>query len=118
MGTEEVHFSHRNSRAIDRHCDRYGRDKGAEYALTSHSNDPGWLRLGRVQCPSEEIDRVVEAELTLIVLNVMVLQESVNLLRLSVVVQVHSDPLVTLRQWVWLLLNLFNCLALDRLVEL
>ena len=48
----------------------------------------------------------------------MVLQESVNLLRLSVVVQVHSDPLVTLRQWVWLLLNLFNCLALDRLVEL
>jgi hypothetical protein len=76
VSAEEVDFSHFNGLSLDSDIDRDSRNESVKVilGLISNSNDPVLVVAWRVKGPLEESGGVIEAELTIIVFNVMTYQ--------------------------------------------
>ena len=70
---QEVDLCHLNMLAVDHHVYRDGSDAGVEYfiGLAPYSNNPVWVVPWCVQGPSQEVNRIVETELSIGILNVV-----------------------------------------------
>lgn len=73
MSAEEVDFGHFNGLSLDGDIDRDSRNKSVKVMLflISNSNYPVGVVAWRVKGPLEESGGVIEAELTIIIFNVM-----------------------------------------------
>lgn len=73
MSAQEVDFSHGNGLALDGHINGNTRDESVEVVLlfVSNSNNPVVEVARRIKSPLEESSRVVKAEFTIIVFNVV-----------------------------------------------
>lgn len=68
---------------------------------------------GDLKCPSDEFNRVIEAESALTVLNVVLLKQIIQLFHLLIIGNVDSRPLESSRECIWLLLNVFDLFMLN-----
>ena len=120
MSAEEVDFSHFNGLSLDSDIDRDSRNESVKVVLglISNSNDPVLVVAWRVKGPLEESGGVIEAELTIIVFNVMTYQKLVELLQLCLVTEVDIAPVVLLGQFQALSIDIADFLNLNRSVEI
>ena len=86
--TEEVDLGHLNSSTIEDHRDGDGCDESAKTATATHTDNPFWIEVGRVECPPQELDGVIKAELALSVLHVVICQQGVDFVSIMVVLEV------------------------------
>lgn len=79
----------------DSHVHLDSRDEADKFIAATHSDCPvSWLARW-VQGPLQKRDGVIEAELAVRVLDVMVGEQFVNLIRLLLIVQVECLPLIS-----------------------
>ena len=71
----------------------------------------------REQCPSEEVDRIIEAEFTLCVLDIVVCQQIVKLKCLLIIGEIYGTPLIVLWKSSSFCLDFFHAFYLNRLIE-
>jgi len=73
VSTQEVDLSHCNGLTLDDHINGNTRDESVEVVLlfVSNSNNPVGVVARRIKSPLKESSRVVEAEFTIVIFNVV-----------------------------------------------
>ena len=120
VDTQEVDLCRLNVDSIDLEVHRYARDHAIKFHLfaSSDSKDPFWIATRGHDSPSDERDRVIEAEHFVLVSHIIFHQKVVNFLGNDIIVQVKITPIVLWWQDKRLCANLLNCLLNDGLVKL
>ena len=95
MHAEEVHFGHLDADTIYHERDRNSCDKSAQLALAPDANDPVRDITGWIECPSQEVNRVVESEFAFIVFDVVIRQQRVYLIGLLIAAKIDCNPLIS-----------------------
>ena len=94
MYAQEVYFGHLDPLSIQVHRNRNSRDESCKLALAADTNNPLRMKTRWVESPAQEVNRVIESELTVRVFNVMICKQRVNFLSLILILKVEIAPLI------------------------
>jgi hypothetical protein len=94
--------------AVDDHIYRDGSDAAVEYfvGLAPYSNNPVWVEAWCVEGPSQEVNRIVEAELSIGILNIVFREQVVDIKSTGIVRKIKMAPRIAFGQGIALGANL------------
>ena len=117
MHAQKVYLGHLDPLSIQVHRDRNSCNESCELALAADTDDPLRMKAWWVESPAQEVDGVIESELTVRVFNVMICKQRVNLLGLVRILKVKIAPLVIVWQLRTVLRDLINTLIFEGAIK-